>query len=590
MANNIFDYIKEEEASFKATPVPVADGYDFNLYEHVRMSTLFRDSKFTQGANDYSRPFKNIIRRIRNIALVAMDFDVKDIEPFVNDAENYYKSFFFRKFHPKWARKHNLDTFIDEMIESYEDFGLVLVKHVNQIAPEVVKLQSLAFCDQTDILSGPIAIKHQYSPAQLKEMEGKGWENVDEVIRLARKEVTDSSGNKKTKTSGKFIEVYEVDGMFPNAWFKDSGEDISDEDETTYSQQFYLTTFYQDEKGERKGFHLFKGKGDLNKYKALKRDDIFGRCAGMGGIEELFHPQIWTNYDMIRIQGMLDAASKIIHVTNDTTVLSRNDVKSMDNNDFLILADGKETHQLNTQPVNLVAFQNAAQEWENHAQGVGSANDALLGESPNSGTPFKLQEAVITQGKGVHERRKGKLATFLGEIYRDWVLYDLKREMSNEQKFIEELSLEEMQYVGEQLAISAWNDHAKEMILNGQSFAEGEQQVFMESFKASFNKGGNKKFMEVAKKELADLPIDVEVNIAGKQKDLSGMTDKLVNIFRVVIANPQVLQNPPIAKIFNRILASSGFDEVDFSGLALAPAVPNTELLQELATQNAGVS
>lgn len=582
MANNIFDYIKEEEAAFKVTQVPVADGYEFNLYEHVRMSTLFRDSKYTKGANDFSRPFKNIIRRIRNIALVAMDFDVKDIEPFVNDADNYYKSLFFRKFHPKWARKHNLDTFIDEMIESYEDFGLALIKHVNNIAPEVVKLQTLAFCDQTDVLSGPIAIKHQYSPAQLKEMAGKGWKNVDEVIQLARKEKADSSGNTKTKTPGKFIEVYEVDGMFPKAWLKDDGEDISDEEETTYSQQFHMVTFYVSEQGDKKGLHLFKGKGDIGKYKAVKRDDIFGRCAGMGGVEELFHPQIWVNYDQIRIQGMLDAASKIIHVTNDQTVLSRSKVSDMDNNDFLVLADGKETHQLNTQAVNLTAFQNAAQDWESHAQGVGSANDALLGESPNAGTPFKLQEAVITQGKGVHERRRGKLATFLAEIYRDWILADLAREMTNEQKFIEELTLDEMQYVAEKLKMNAWNEYAKNKILSRGSFEVGEQEAYMEQVRADFMKTGSKQFFEVLKGEMKDLPLDVEVNIAGKQKDLSGMTDKLVNIFRVVIANPQVLQSPPIAKIFNQILASSGLDEVNFAGLEVAPPVQQTGPLQEL--------
>jgi hypothetical protein len=591
MANNIFDFIKEEETAFKTVKVPVADGYDFNLYDHVRVSTLFRDSKFTKGENDFSRPFKNIIRRIRNIALVAMDFDVKDIEPFVNSSDDYYKSFLTRKFYPNWARRNNIDTFIDEMIESYEDYGLVLVKHLNQVAPEVVKLQSLAFCDQTDILSGPIGIRHQYSPSQLKDMAANGWKNIDEVITLAKKEYKPVGDGQAVKTPGKFIEVYEVDGMFPKAWLKD--EDISDEDETTYSQQLHIVAFYVSEGGAKQGITLFKGKGDKDKYKALKRDDIFGRAAGMGGVEELFEAQLWTNYDMIRIQDMLDAASKIAHVTNDTGFTARNDTDNIKNNQVLTIADGKTINQLNMQPVNLQAFVNASAQWEAHAQGVGSANDALLGESPSSGTPFKLQEAVISQGKGVHERRRGKLATFLGEIHRDWILSDLVKEMNNEQEFMEELTLEELQYVADRVAIAQWNNYAKEKVLNGQSFNAGEQESYIAKTKQDFMNGGGTRFFKLLKDELKDLPIDVHVNIAGKQKDLAGMTDKLVNIFRTVIGQPQVLQNPPIAKIFNQILSSAGLDEVNFAGLAVAPAAPaqSLEPLKELVQpSNAGIS
>src|ERR1035437_586311 len=380
---DVFSYIKTEEAAFRTTQVPVSDGYYFSFPEHIRMSTLFRDSKFTKGNNDYSRPFRNIIRRIRNLALVAMDFDVKDIAPFVNDSEDFYKSFLVRKFHPQWARKNNLDTYIDELIESYEDYGLALSKHVNQIRPEIVPLATIAFCDQTDIMSGPICLKHQYSPSQLHEFDGK-WKNIDEVITLARKEKVVGaigtsnfggigSASTTVKTPGKFIEVYELDGMFPRAWLKKDGETITEDDEKTYTQQLHIITYYKDEKGDSKGIILFQGKGDDTKYKALVRDKIFGRACGMGGIEELFHSQIWTNYDEIRIQDMLDAAAKIVHITTDDGLAARNNLNDVENNEFLKASKDSETHQLNTQPVNLMAFQNASNRWEEHAKGIGSA-------------------------------------------------------------------------------------------------------------------------------------------------------------------------------------------------------------------------
>ncbi len=64
--------------------------------------------------------------------------------------------------------------------------------------------------------------------------------------------------------------------------------------------------------------------------------------------------------------------------------------------------------------------------------------------------------------------------------------------------------------------------------------------------------------------ELESAPIDLKIDIAGKQKDLAGITDKLVNVFQTIIANPGVLQNPQSAKIFNKIIEYSGLSPIDF--------------------------
>lgn len=577
MTVNIFDYIKTEEAAYKTTKVTVSEGYEWSMYEHIRMSTLFRDSKYTKGADDLSRPFKNIIRRIITLQHVATGFDVKDIEPFVNESKNFHKSFLTRKFHPKWARKHNLDTFIDELVESYVDFGLSLVKHVNKVAPEVVPLQSIAFCDQTDILSGPICIKHQYSPAQLKEMEKYGWgdekngatTSINELITLARKEKVNAQGV-VTKTPGKFIEVYEIDGTFPKDWMKD--EETTEAEESTYTQQFALIAFYQDDNGDKKGLKLFHKKGDPNKYKALKRDPIFGRACGFGGIEELFQPQIWTNYNTIRIQGMLDATSKVLGVTDDSTFATANKFTDLENGEWLTLKEGKTAAILDNRPVNVPMFENANAMWESHAQGLGSANDAQLGESPASGTPFKLQELVTYQGKGPHEYRKGKVAIFLGECYRDWFLEDLVKEMNDEQEFMEELSLEELQYVADRLVDCKVYEHTKEQILNGEIPDDQEIEELKTQVREEFMKGGSKRFFSLLKDELKALPVDVDINIAGKQKNLVGMADKLSSIFGQMFANPQgfvqVMQIPGASDTFNSLLESSGLSPMRFAAMS----------------------
>ena len=71
-------------------------------------------------------------------------------------------------------------------------------------------------------------------------------------------------------------------------------------------------------------------------------------------------------------------------------------------------------------------------------------------------------------------------------------------------------------------------------------------------------KGGNKRFIKILEGELKDAPISIRVNIAGKQADLVGRVDKLVNVVRQILAAPQMLQMPGMKELFENILESSG--------------------------------
>jgi len=132
---NVFEYITTEESAYQTTGVPIVDGYEWKMFEHIRLSTLYKNSKFSTGADDGNRPYKNIIRPILNVAYRSEGFDVKDIEAYVNDPDNYYKSFLVRKYHDKYAREYSLDTAIDESVETYVDYGGVLAKKVEGARP-----------------------------------------------------------------------------------------------------------------------------------------------------------------------------------------------------------------------------------------------------------------------------------------------------------------------------------------------------------------------------------------------------------------------------------------------------------------------
>src|SRR3989304_3817341 len=527
--NNIYEFITTETANFRL-PIPVVENWDWNMYDHIKKSVIYKYGQLLTGKTD-NKATKNIILPILRLRYRTEGFDVKNITLFVDSAKNYWKSFLIKKFHERFAAKYKIDTFIDEGSETDIDFGGVLVKDTGDICPEVVSWQSIAFCDQTDILSGPIAIRHQYSPDQLKEMEKKGWKEIDRVIALAKEYKTDNQkSGKESKTPGKYIEVYEVHGMFPKSWLSDDDSLLEDEE---YTHQLHICTFYTGEDKKKHGITLFKGSEKKLPFK-IRFDKIYNRALGFGGVEELIEPQVWANYGLMRIKDMLDAASKIIFQTNDPAFANRNKLQNMDNLEITVVEDGKEVRQIDTSPKTMALFDNFIQIMENHARQTGMATESLMGETPTAGTPFKLQELITNTSMRYHEYRMGKDAIFIEEIYRNWIIPKM----------------------------------IKEIILSGQLVSFEEIEAHKQMVRDDFMKGGNKRFIKIIKDEFKDMPVNIGISIAGKQKDMIKFTDKLVNIFRFIISNPQgfseAMKMPGVAKTFNAILEASGLSPADF--------------------------
>jgi len=124
-----------------------------------------------------------------------------------------------------------------------------------------------------------------------------------------------------------------------------------------------------------------------------------------------------------------------------------------------------------------------------------------------------------------------------------------------------------LQYVGKKVATYEANKKIVEKVLQGETVTPEQQKFMTELEMQTFKDKGTKHFIEILKNEFKDTPLAVKVSVKGKSKDLSGRTDKLVNIFRQIIVNPAVLQIPAIGKIFNDILESSGLEPADFSGI-----------------------
>jgi len=580
---NIYDLVEIGQTEYEnPTGIKLEEGWSWSMKAHLARSYLYLNSQFEESNEDRElRPNKNIVLPIMNIQYRTEGFDVKDINLYIDNSDEYYKSLLINKYHNKWALENHIDTFIDDLTVSYCSYGGVLIKKTEEAKPEVIDLRTLAFCNQTDILAYPFAIEYEFSQAELRK-ENPKWGNpnyganisIEELIVLAKKE------------EDKTIKVYEVHGLLPKSWLMDSDVDEYDEEEEDINQ-IHIVSFYKKEDQSRQGVTLFKHKEPKLPFKMLKRDKIEGRALGRGGIEELFEPQQWTNQNEIFITEMLDSSSKTLFSSDDPSFKSKNNLTNVDNNEVLKLQEGKTIQQLDTYPRNLAVFNDSIERWFQHAQLLGGGPDPLLGETPTSGTPFKLYEAQQIEGKGIHKYRQGQLAVFMDEIYRDWILPHLAKEITKEQVFMSELSADEMQEVVDKVVVKKTNDFKKRMILGLQEVNEELVEDYKIQVKEDFIKKGNNRFFKILKDEMKNAPLSVKTNIAGKQKNLALLTDKLVNVLRQYIATPQIRQDPEMNKLLNTILEASGLSSITFSPTPTpiqAPMQPSTatQPLQQL--------
>ena len=132
------------------------------------------------------------------------------------------------------------------------------------------------------------------------------------------------------------------------------------------------------------------------------------------------------------------------------------------------------------------------------------------------------------------------------------------------------MSLDELSEIAETISSNQAEKRIKEMILTGDKMPtkddrEQIKQILKETF-IKQNKG--RAFFETIQGELKNIPVAVKVNIKGKQRYMAQNADKITNVIREVIRNPQAFtQVPGIGKAFNQLLEESGMSPIDFTSM-----------------------
>lgn len=581
----IFNELQAAQDHYNS-PIEIVDGLNFSQKDTIKMIEYYSSSKYMgpNGQKDEKgrdKPFHQILNAICDVENAAKDIDTKDITVTSDDGEHYTESFLMSKDIYEWMKEENFAKTLNDMRNTHTRYGSLLVKKcietVNgekKLLIEIPEWKNLR-TDQVDIANGVIIEEHYMLPTEIMKMAE--WKNKEEVIKLARKE------NKKNYTN-KRITVYEIRGEFPRSYIKElDGEKITESEETDYSYQLYYLA------GDLAGklVPLYWEDDTEKVYKYLARKKKAGRAFGVGVFEEGEEAQVWTNDAILKQFRAMEYTSKVVAQTASKRLKNRNILSEVDDGQVLEHEDGKPIEPINLLPSGgLNQYQNVIAQWYSQLEKTTSAYSAQRGESPDSGTPFRLQATVLQQSSSVFKDLQEELGIFITEIFEDWIMPFLAKRLNQEHILAHEYSMDELKEIDRNFATYHANEIVKRKVLSGEIVTAEDYETAMQTADEFIKATKSQRFLSIPKDYYKKFKAKITVNVTGEQRNKAAVLESLINIMTVYAQNPMLAQDPVMMQIFMKIveLSGAGLSPVTLAG-AIQEQAQRLKQLQEQQSQ-----
>jgi hypothetical protein len=566
--SSIYEFVKEQRENYRSQSIEITEGYEYSQYQTLRTIELYHNSKFETGNKDTlkrEKPFYNITKFRVNVATRATDLDTKNVKIVSDKAGAYVESFLLSLKNRNWMKQSNFAVFLNRMGHTRAKYGGVLVKkteHGGELGLHIMQWLNM-ITDQVDIAGGVKIERHYYSPDELRQKAQElGWTNIDEAIDAAKntsEATVGKSPSKPNKTPGNKIEVFEIHGVLPTRMLAGTSDKYPEGYglETEYERQMHVLVLDEKDKDAVKGASLFSGIEDEDPYKYLPYEEVDGRGLGVGVVEDLFEAQVWTNYDVKAKKDLIDLVGKIIFQTTNGNVAAKNVLTDLENGSIIDVGPSGSLTAINMNTAGYGQLSQLMSDWNEQAQNVTSTYPAILGQTPPHGTAFRLQAGLVNEASALFEYRRQEAGLFIQEIYRDWVLPFLVKQMRDAKEIVADLDPEELQTVSKAMADHEALAFAKKQVLAGKLISQQDIDAIKAAVQAHATKQSRKGFTQ-----FADLFPDwagaIDVDTTGEQRDRQGMLSTLFQLFGAVAANPMLLQNPTMARLFNEIVETAG--------------------------------
>ena len=586
----IFNEIEQIKIEYDKA-IPIMDGLNFSQKERIRMIEFYSNSRYLNGQKDElgrDKPFKQISNAVVDTENAAKDIDTKDITITSDDPNHYTESMLMSKDIYQWMKTANFAKTLNKMIDTDSRYGSLLVKKVmvERDGKEDIDIQipewKNIITDQVDIINSPIIEVHYMTASQIMRKDGWHKDKVQEAVRMLGKE-------KSTKR----IPVFEVRGDFPKYYIDmmDGGtEDSADLTSTDFSYQLYYIAGAADsfEKGVSsisftdKLIPLYWEDDTERVYKYKARKERSGRAFGVGVVEEGEEAQVGTNDAVLKQQRAMEYTTKVIGQSASKKLKGRNMLTETDDGQILEHEDGKPITALNLLPSGgLNQYIELQNQWYDQFEKTTAAYSAQRGETPPSGTPFRLQATMLQQSSSVFQKLQEDMGIFINEIFTDWILPFKAKQLNQEHILAHEFSPNELRDIDKNFATHTANQKAIDLILSGKIVDSEQYQAFLDGADSFIKGTKEKRFIKIPKDYYKNMTAKISINITGESKNKAAILESLTSILSTYASNPAIASDPVANEIFMRLveLSGAGISPVTLSS-AMQQSAKNAQAMQ----------
>lgn len=553
----IFVELNRQNENYNNGYITLIDGLTFSQWQTLKKIEFYSNSKYLTGDKDElgrDKPFYNIVNYRVNVAVRATDIDVKDIK-IISDNPNFAEyAFLYNHEAYEWMKQSDFSLFLNQFGQTRARYGGVLVKKCQYKEPgeeqeleiEVVPWKNV-ITDPVDIQNGVITEKHYMLPNELAEKKDV-WENIDKAMELSTNmEKNLQKGVAQTATNR--IPVYEIEGVFPETYDPEIGEDG---DKYTFKLMRFIVA------GDAgKQVLLFKEDLEESQYKYLSWEKVPGRGLGRGVVEEGFEAQRWTNDAVIGETNAMTLSGKVVMVT-DSEDVGNNAITDLVNGSVIKVKRGETVQSLSLLPSSFPEFNNLKTSWDTQVQRSTNTFDAVTGETMPSGTPLGSLAIQAQQASSYFDYKREEAGIFITELFNDWILPFLAKRINKEHILSSEFDNDELMKMDEAFATHLVNQEIKTKILSGMIVSPEEYQAGIDFTKNKLAQRGNRRFLEVPTGWFKDFKPKVSVIVTKELKDIDVEKKNLEYISMILARNPQAMQDPVMAKIVGRMAELSG--------------------------------
>ncbi len=558
-----------------------------SMYDDLQKIDAYLNSKHTSGETDSQgrdKPFFNIVTAAVNIWYRATDIDRKNIKIKPTKISDNFVAFLATIHLHQWMKTARFGYFLNEWGRTLARYGSSAIKFVEkegELSAQVVPWSRM-ICDVVDFDANPKIEVIELTEAQLYQ-RGYDKEMTDQLCqaRRARQLLT----KQRQDRNNDYIQLYELHGLLPLSHL--TGKEA---DQDTYVQQMHVISYVASKRrGEYDDFTLYKGREEKDPYMITHLIKEDGQTLSIGAVQHLFEAQWMINHSVKAIKDQLDLASKLIFQTSDGSFVGQNALSAIENGDILIHKMNEPLTQVANTSHDVTALQSFSNQWKVLANEINGISEAMMGQNPISGTPWRTTAALLEENHSLFELMTENKGLHIEDMMTMYILPFVKKQLNNSKEIAAtldgyNLSKIDQAYINS-TAIRRTNKALIDKVIAGQTPGPGEQNQMKTSetmsLQADMSSLGNLRFFKPAdepdttwKEVFKDLEWDLDIDITGENTPDKEDMQTLNTVLQTIATNPRVLSDPNAKLIFNKILSISG----GVSPLELTDSQPYTPL------------